>query len=490
MYKIFLLIFILIFQQYYSYNYSYITFDLKKYINNSLNYDDPSDLINYDLYSFYSTELIFGTPEKKYTTQISLDNYGFDLAKYKCDIETNLTDDEYFNPYYSNSSLVEISGLNFTYYGLNDIYRITDHITLYQNNTLNIFFPNIIFYYDPRNISIAKYKQDFSPFTCFKLGLRLPSENLNQYKDYDINIIGQFYRKKIINSYEWFIEYNNDLNPKLIIGVEPFIYDKNKYSYNNSKKIEGKSIYLIGGDYYWKIEFTQIYFLINQKRELIDFRKASLEPSFNFIKGPMDYFKFINETFFNNFFEQNKCFIGNYRISTNIYSLYYCENKEEIKKELKKNFININLLHRFLEKEFVLNYDDLFLEKNNKIYFLIIFDTSVRNNWIFGKPFLKKYFFSFNYDQKILTFYETNNNEENKDDDDKDKYYKWILIIIIIILVIIFTTIGFFLAKYIYNYKKRKATELNNEYNEDDYNKNKEYKDNINIEPILDNNEN
>ena len=315
MYKIFLLFFILIFQQYYSYNYSYITFDLKKYINNSLNYDDPSDLINYDLYSFYSTELIFGTPEKKYTMQISLDNYGFDLAKYKCDIETNLTDDEYFNPYYSNSSLVEISGINFTYYGLNDIYRITDHITLYQNNTLNIFFPNIIFYYDPRNISIAKYKQDFSPFTCFKLGLRLPSENLNQYKDYDINIIGQFYRKKIINSYEWFIEYNNDLNPKLIIGVEPFIYNKNKYSYNNSKKIEGKSIYLIGGDYYWKIEFTQIYFLINQKRELIGVRKASLEASFNFIKGRMDYFKFINETFFNNFFEQNKCFISNYRIS-------------------------------------------------------------------------------------------------------------------------------------------------------------------------------
>jgi hypothetical protein len=46
------------------------------------------------------------------------------------------------------------------------------------------------------------------------------------------------------------------------------------------------------------------------------------------------------------------------------------------------------------------------------------------------------------------------------------------------------------LAKYIYNYKKRKATELNNEDNEDDYNKKKEYKDNINIEPILDNNEN
>ena len=37
---------------------------------------------------------------------------------------------------------------------------------------------------------------------------------------------------------------------------------------------------------------------------------------------------------------------------------------------------------------------------------------------------------------------------------------------------------------------KLSSNELNNEDNEDDYNKNKEYKDNINIEPILDNNEN
>ena len=219
----------------------------------------------------------------------------------------------------------------------------------------------------------AKYK-----FNEYEKNFRKIKENILSFdhklkRDYSLKILSTIFSDKAA-----------ERKTSLLIEKK----NSGESAYNSSKKIEGKSIYLIGGDYYWKIEFTQIYFLINQKRELIDVRKASLEPSFNFIKGPMDYFKFINETFFNNFFEQNKCFIGNYRISTNIYSLYYCENKEEIKKELKKNFININLLHRFLEKEFVLNYDDLFLEKNNKIYFLIIFDTSVRNNWIFGKPFL------------------------------------------------------------------------------------------------------
>ena len=294
----------------YSYNYSYITFDLIKYINYSLNYDEPSNLINYDLYSLYYTDLTFGSPEKKYIMQVSLDEYQFELTNYKCEIESNYTNN-FFDPFKSGLSIVEISGINFTYYGLNTIYRITDHIKLYQNNTLNNIFPKVIFYFNPRNYSTAKIRSDFFPFTCFKFGLRLPSENYYSYEDYDINIIGQFYRKKIINSYEWFIEYNKENNAKLIIGVSPYEYDNKKYSYSNSRSIKG--IYFPGVYYYWNLEFSQIYFWVNNKRELIDYRKASLEPSFNYIKAPSDYFKFVNETFFDNLIKQNKCFIKQIR---------------------------------------------------------------------------------------------------------------------------------------------------------------------------------
>ena len=221
---IFLLLFIYI-PTSHTYKNSYITFELRKYVNNSLNIDEPSNLIKYDLYSLYYTYLIFGSHEKKYITQISLDDYGFELTNYKCEIETNYTNN-FFDLFDSDTSIIEISGINFTYYGLNTIYRITDHIKLNQNNTLNTIFQNIIFYYNPRNYSIAKYKSDFSPYTCFIFGIRLPLENYYSYQDYDINIIGQLYRKKIINSYEWFIEYNNESNAKLIIGVPPYLYNR------------------------------------------------------------------------------------------------------------------------------------------------------------------------------------------------------------------------------------------------------------------------
>ena len=476
----FFLLFIYISQSY-SYKNNYFIFELRKYVNNSLNYDEPSNLIKYDLYSLYYTYLILGSHEKKYITQISLDGYGFGLTNYKCEIETNYTDN-FFDLYDSDTSIIEISGVNFTYYGLNTIYRITDNIKLNQNNTLNVISPNIIFYFDPRNYSCAKKRSDFYPFTCFIFGLRLPSENYYSYQDYDINIIGQLYRKKIINSYEWFIEYNNESNAKLIIGISPYEYDKNKYSYNNSRSIN--SIYIPGIYYYWNIEFSQIYFIKNNKRKLIDYRKASLEPSLNYIKAPFDYFKFINETVIDDFIYRNKCFVKNVRKDINVYSIYYCENKEAIKSEIKNKFVNINFLHRFFEKEFILTYDDLFIEKNNKIYFLIIYDNMVRTNWILGKPFLKKYFFSYNYDNKIITFYETEKNSiynnENKKNDTNDKTFIYILIILL--LIILFSFLGFYFAKFIYSLNKRNATELfdvNDEYRDED----KKI-----IEPIFDNN--
>ena len=469
----------------YSNNYSYITFDLKKFINYSLNYDEPAHLIQYDLYSYYYTYITFGFPKKNYLMQISLDEYEFDLTNYKCDINSNYTYN-FFDPFLSTSSIVEISGINFTYYGVNNIYRITDHIKLYKNQTSELIFPKIIFLHNPRNYSIAKTRADFSPYTCFKTGLRLPLENLYLYEDYAINIIGQFYRKKIINSYEWFIEYNNESNAKLIIGVSPYEYDPKKYSYNNSKSIKG--IYITGEFFYWNLEFTQIYFIVNNKREQFDYRKVSLEPSFNYIKAPYYYFQFINETLFAKLFSEKKCFIKDAR-KFNLYRIYYCQNNEEIKKELKDKFININLLHRFLEKEFVLDYNDLFLEKNNKIYFLIIYDNMIRTNWIFGKPFLKKYFFSFNYEEKILTHYETINNKAEKENNNEN-IKKIILIVVIVVLVIIFTLVGFYLAKYIYKYKKKKATELTEDIDDDNLTNEENKKNKKIVEPIFDNNDN
>ena len=230
---------------------------------------------------------------------------------------------------------------------------------------------------------------------------------------------------------------------------------------NNSKKINGIYRYNNNNNYfYWNFGFTQIY-MINKdnKRVFLDRREASLVPSLNVNKGTYEYQKIINDTIFSELIENHKCYeesnLENY--------FFYCDNKKEIKNYIKEKFCDLIFFNANLEERFILTYDDLFFEKDNKIYFLVFFDYSKSLiTWIIGKPFLKKYFFSYNYDMKTMTYYKNYTYEENLND---VKNNNWILIIIIICLIIIFSILGFLLAKYIYAIKSKKnATELDENF--------------------------
>ena len=91
---------------------------------------------------------------------------------------------------------------------------------------------------------------------------------------------------------------------------------------------------------------------------------------------------------------------------------------------------------------------------------------SYRKYWKLGKPFLRKYFFTFNLEKKIIGFYDTSiNDQENKNKSNKLKY---VYIAIIIALIIIVCILGYFLAKVIYKNKinkRKKADELISEIN-------------------------
>ena len=461
---LFITIFILSFHLNYSNN-NYMVFNLQSYINNSNNFDNGINFIYSFQNSLYYTQLIFGLSEHNYIMQINLDDYDFKITNYDCEIETwDKSTKKIFDPFLSNSSLVEISGINFTYYGVNEIYKITDHMKILANNN-NYNYPIIQFIYNPRNLSISKKSKDYSPYTCFKLGLRLPEKDCNLYEDYEISLLGQFKRKNIISSYEWFIEYNSDnKNTKLIIGTSPHEYNNKKYCENNSKKIKGffrENTYNYYN--YWNLEFTQIYMKNkDNKREFLDKRGACLVPSLNVIKGTYEYQKIINDTIFSELIENHKCF-EEYNLENDI---FYCYNDLEIKNYIKNSFLNIIFFDALIEEEFILTFDDLFIEKGNKIFFLVVFDYSKSLiTWIIGKPFLKKYFFSYNYDMKIMTYYKNNISNINEEGLSNNKNNNRTLIIVIICLIIICSIIGFLMAKYFYNSKKKnKAKELDDDY--------------------------
>ena len=74
----------------------------------------------------------------------------------------------------------------------------------------------------------------------------------------------------------------------------------------------------------------------------------------------------------------------------------------------------------------------MFKNFNNKLFFLIIFESGSSNEWIFGKPFFQKYHLLFNQDKKIIGVY-TDFNHKNK----KFKLFSIIKILIVIILFIL-----------------------------------------------------
>ena len=96
-----------------------------------------------------------------------------------------------------------------------------------------------------------------------------------------------------------------------------------------------------------------------------------------------------------------------------------------------------------------MNYEDLFIEKNDKLILLIFFDDA-QFDWFFGKPFFKKYSFLMNQDEAILGFY-----KKTKSDEKTTKKNIAIKIVIIVGLLILLLILGIFIGKYYFKGDKK-----------------------------------
>ena len=85
----------------------------------------------------------------------------------------------------------------------------------------------------------------------------------------------------------------------------------------------------------------------------------------------MSFYNLINKDFFSNFIKNNICASS----TVNKLSFYYCDTK--YKNKLKEKFPNLNLYHQELDYKFVLEFDDLFYEINDTLYFLVCYDKGI-----------------------------------------------------------------------------------------------------------------
>ena len=251
----------------------------------------------------------------------------------------------------------------------------------------------------------------------------------------DIKNYGFLYilkQKEIIDSFGWTIKYLNNEEGEIIIGGYPHEYDK-EYGISKFKNTKAEKR---GAQVYWDLKFQ--YYLTNKQ----DFRgcHAQFDISFGFIKANFIYKNYL----INEFFQfKNNCFIYN---NTN-YDYFICNSNEKI-----SDFPKLILFHKDLNYSFEFNYKDLFIQKDNQLYFLIVFEKKSQSieYWILGKPFFKKYQLVFESDRKLMGIY----TEKEK----KQLNVSWIIVFILFIILIIL--IIFIIQKYKNLPKKIKANEL------------------------------
>jgi hypothetical protein len=189
---------------------------------------------------------------------------------------------------------------------------------------------------------------------------------------------------------------------------------------------------------------------------------------YNYISCDEQYYNNIKNYFFKSYLEKNICTEENISVTYEGYN-YMIVCNSEIKSNLT-SFPKIYFYSHDLSFTFNLDYNDLFFEHENKIYFLVIYKQTLKTIWNVGKIFLKKYPFIFDFEKKMISFvhldkYGNSKKESKNDEKNNNSLWENIKIYVFIFLLVIAVIIGVIIGKLIWKkQRKTRANELDDNY--------------------------
>ena len=384
--------------------------------------DNIKSLRDFIFFNRIKSEINIGSPSQKIKVYFSFERYS-----------TFITSKEIkkigqFNKLKSNT-YVEKSSYNSTYYFDEKpvITRKSSDILSFNNNNKCKFNFYLIVFSEEENNKIPPGV----------IGLK-PEENGYE----DDNFLFQLKKQNIIEDFTFRIKFKDSEKGEIIIGDELHNFDehfKEEYLVTFRKENDYTNA--------WQIRFNHIKFDFNfECKDTKSFFDINL---YGFI-GIEEYEKYLNETYFNEYYKNNICEIKYVEEALNIYRVISC------KKKLK----NFNLDFDINNVKFSFNENELFTKFNNYFIFNVIFSQS-KKNWHLGQIFLKKYSISFNQNRKIFGYYtkQININKNN------NTVY---IIIFLIFCVIIFAGLFYYFLKlYINRPRKNRANELEENFTYD-----------------------
>ena len=319
----------------------------------------------------------------------------------------------------------------------------------------------------------------------------------------------------IIIDQTWTFKFINKNKGLFILGEEPHQYEDITIDSKYQRKNYFITNSLSSVEYHNPLSFiAQNVFVTEKNGEEININKDKgcyLNYNNGFISATREYWDYIKKNFFKEFLKADICHeeLIKFDVGDDVRKSYYvisCDKikmNEEQKSEILNDFPKLTFYIFDFNYNFELTKDDVFTEVNNILYFMIIYQRELFNNpelvyWDLGLPLLIKYQFVHNYKKKMIGFYLpeteddkeeeiTDGNKNKKEEDNKNTEEPIITkddtnnntVVYIIIGVsagILLLIAAFCLGKYMFQGRKKKANELeeNFEYVSKDQNKEKE----------------
>jgi hypothetical protein len=272
-------------------------------------------------------------------------------------------------------------------------------------------------------------------------------------------------------AYTWTLKYTSPDKGLFIFGDiidnDKIIFEKNNKVKNEEKNfVSIYSLNVLTSRIFWKIKCDKLIFgNILLGNNII----SDIDTEIPFILLKKDYYQSIINNLFNKYLEQKICseFTPEYQLSTISCNKKIFFEKTDNLKSLPSLIFQINQYN--LNLTFTPN--DLFRIEGDDIYFMVAYHSYKESQSILGLLFLKKYPVIFDDDSKLMKIMRIAYDNEDNDENNIGTIFKVILIIFLIIILsgIIFGFIGLKYGKKIYQVRKKKANELDDNYDYTEY---------------------
>ena len=171
----------------------------------------------------------------------------------------------------------------------------------------------------------------------------------------------------------------------------------------------------------------------------------------------------IEQNFFNFYISEGFC---EKKLLNDRFYYYVCNSNLLPMSQIQNSFPILYLKQIDFNYIFELGVNDLFITKGDYIFFLVLFNkNNPTKSFLLGNIFLKKYFFYFDNDKSEIAFFQENNKKINKEKTIVIHWYNSPGSIFVLILLFIFIgLVGFYYGKKIYNKRKLRANELEDQF--------------------------